>query len=103
MLSEKQSPMIDADGHVLMEGAEGWLEYFTRADAVHMESLIIDNRRHWYKREHLDKEADYAIIHPDDSRQLAESSRRELRRRLGADGLDDPTERMSDQRSMSDQ
>jgi len=55
-------PVIDADGHVVMEGADGWLDYFNRKDAAEMEERILANRRHWYAREGLDPEAVYARI-----------------------------------------
>lgn len=61
-MPNSESPVIDADGHVLMEAAEGWLDYFERADAEHMEDLIINNRRHWQQREGVDKEAVYDAI-----------------------------------------
>jgi predicted TIM-barrel fold metal-dependent hydrolase len=44
------SRVIDADGHVLMEAADGWLDYFDASDADHMQRLILDNRKHWYAR-----------------------------------------------------
>jgi len=54
--------VIDADGHVLMEAAPGWLEYFPKAEAERAEASILDNHRHWYNRESLDKEEIYQSI-----------------------------------------
>jgi len=47
------SSVIDADGHVLMEAADGWLDYFDADEAAQMQQLILGNRRHWYSREGL--------------------------------------------------
>ena len=62
VVQDPEAPVIDADGHVLMEAAEGWLDYFECVDAERMESLIVDNRRHWQQREGVDKEAIYDAI-----------------------------------------
>ena len=62
VVQDPEAPVIDADGHVLMEAAEGWLDYFERADAQHMEDLIVNNRRHWQQRAGVDKEAIYDAI-----------------------------------------
>ena len=59
---DSEAPVIDADGHVLMEAADGWLDYFERADAQLMEDLIVNNRRHWQRREGVDKQAIFDAI-----------------------------------------
>jgi predicted TIM-barrel fold metal-dependent hydrolase len=54
--------VIDIDGHVLMEAAPDWLDYFDAADARDMEALLLDNRRHWYSREGQSREELYRTI-----------------------------------------
>ena len=54
--------VIDIDGHVLMEAADGWLDFFEPAEAREMERLLLQNRKHWYSREGLSHEALYASI-----------------------------------------
>ena len=54
--------VIDIDGHVLMEAADGWLDFFAPAEAREMERLLLQNRKHWYSREGLSHEALYASI-----------------------------------------
>ena len=61
-MANLETPVIDADGHVLMEAADGWLDYFERADAQLMEDLIVNNRRHWQRRDGVDKEAVFDAI-----------------------------------------
>ncbi|MCE2392464.1 MAG: amidohydrolase family protein [Proteobacteria bacterium] len=55
-------PVIDVDGHVLMEAADGWLDYFDAAEAREMEELLLGNRGHWYARDGGDKAAAYRAI-----------------------------------------
>ena len=54
--------VIDIDGHVLLEAAPDWLDYFEPSDARALESQLLENRRHWYSREGLDRDGLAASI-----------------------------------------
>ncbi len=54
--------VIDIDGHVLMEAASGWLDYFEPSDAQALEAQLRENRRHWYSRDGQDGDALYESI-----------------------------------------
>jgi predicted TIM-barrel fold metal-dependent hydrolase len=54
--------VIDIDGHVLMEAAADWLDYFEPPDARELEEQLRQNRRHWYSREGSEGDALYATI-----------------------------------------
>jgi predicted TIM-barrel fold metal-dependent hydrolase len=82
-----QTPIIDVDGHVLMEAADGWLDYFSPAEAREMEDLLFANRRHWYARDAADRVQGYRAIRERNKGEGGWDARARLRD-MDAEGID---------------
>lgn len=77
------TPVLDVDGHVLLEAAEGWSEFFLEDDAEALERQLRDNRRHWYSRDDVE---------PGDANALSALIR--ARAKAGGEGGWDPRARL---------